>query len=416
MEGLYEFPICGCWPLLTRYAQGDDNSPASFEKALSTLSGRITKITTRLDNLRQRSRRFTLLWTLYSSFAYLLYSIILILVVGWRSWGIAEYAAILGGPIIIYAVRLGILTYYGYRISKLQKQSDDLEKQRTTTIERLKTATKYNSTQELLKKYGGSPSPKGKTTQSPKQTDAGTPKSGRTNVAPPPTANIPSRVRQISLPSTPQRAAPDLESPSTQNVPHSAAASIPPWEQPLSRQETSAEFAPNAFSRAPEYAQPSEGSRWYDRLVDALLGEDETSPKNRIALICQQCRLVNGQAPPGVKSLDDVGRWRCGGCNTMNGEESTNKLVATIENELAHEKEGSKAKRQVSFATEVDADDQDALSQSHGDHESDVTQYSDESEADREAPKEVLPASAPVAETGTPRRRSTRIKASEKQS
>lgn len=100
----------------------------------------------------------------------------------------------------------------------------------------------------------------------------------------------------------------------------------------------------------------------------------------------------------------------------MNGEESTNKLVATIENELAHEKEGSKAKRQVSFATEVDADDQDALSQSHGDHESDVTQYSDESEADREAPKEVLPASAPVAETGTPRRRSTRIKASEKQS
>ena len=197
-------------------------------------------------------------------------------------------------------------------------------------------------------------------------------------------------------------------------MPHSAAASIAPWEQPLSRQDTSAEFAPNAFSTAPQYAQPSEGSRWYDRLVDALLGEDETSPKNRIALICQQCRLVNGQAPPGVKSLDDIGRWRCGGCGTLNGEESTKKLVATIEKELASEKEGSKVKRKVSFATEADADDQDALSRFNGDHESDVTQYSDESEADRETP-EVLSASTPGAENGTPRRRSTRIKAGEKQ-
>ena len=98
----------------------------------------------------------------------------------------------------------------------------------------------------------------------------------------------------------------------------------------------------------------------------------------------------------------------------MNGEESTKKLVATIEKELSSEKAGPKVKRKVSFATEADADDQDALSHSHGGHESDITQYSDESEADLETPKEVLPASKPVAENGTPRRRSTRIKAGEK--
>ena len=83
----------------------------------------------------------------------------------------------------------------------------------------------------------------------------------------------------------------------------------------------------------------------------------------------------------------------------MNGEESTKKLVATIERELASEKEGSKAKRKVSFATEADADDHVTLTQSHGGHESDATQYSDESEADRESPKEVLSPSMPVAET-----------------
>ena len=79
-------------------AQTDDSSPASFEKALSTLSNKITKSTEDLNSLRQRSRRFGLLWTLYSSFAYLLYSIILVLVVGWKNWGPVEYAAVAGGP------------------------------------------------------------------------------------------------------------------------------------------------------------------------------------------------------------------------------------------------------------------------------------------------------------------------------
>lgn len=83
----------------------------------------------------------------------------------------------------------------------------------------------------------------------------------------------------------------------------------------------SAEFAPNAFSSAPQYAQEGDGPKWYDRLMNLVLGEDETLPKNRLALICHHCRLVNGQAPPGVQRLEDVGKWRCAGCGTMDGEE-----------------------------------------------------------------------------------------------
>lgn len=85
---------------MTDHLQGDDNSPASFEKALSTLSAKITKTNSRLDSLRQRSRRLSVLWTLYAGFAYLLYTIILVLVVGWRNWGPAEYAAVTAGPIM----------------------------------------------------------------------------------------------------------------------------------------------------------------------------------------------------------------------------------------------------------------------------------------------------------------------------
>ena len=92
-------PIVRCqFSQKSNSSQTDDSSPASFEKALSTLSNKITKSTEDLDSLRQRSRRFGLLWTLYSTFAYLLYSMILVLVVGWKNWGPVEYAAVAGGP------------------------------------------------------------------------------------------------------------------------------------------------------------------------------------------------------------------------------------------------------------------------------------------------------------------------------
>lgn len=56
--------------------------------------------------------------------------------------------------------------------------------------------------------------------------------------------------------------------------------------------------------------------------MDVILGEDETRPANRMALICSHCRLVNGQAPPGVKRLEEVGRWRCAECHQWNGKEN----------------------------------------------------------------------------------------------
>lgn len=130
---------------------------------------------------------------------------------------------------------------------------------------------------------------------------------------PPPTANI-GRPNQVSSqPSTPQ---PVSRSPSYMISPPSASAPQAPQVQ--------AEFAPNAFSAPPQYATGGDlgiGGHWYDRVLDLLLGEDETSPKNRIILICQNCRLVNGQAPPGTKSLAELGKWKCFGCGEINGEE-----------------------------------------------------------------------------------------------
>ena len=229
-------------------------------------------------------------------------------------------------------MRLGVDAYYNYRIAGTQSYLNDLYKQREAAIEKLKAATKYNSTQQLLDKYGGS-SPKPSPSQAEKRQSMGgqnkpaAPRGGRTGIAPPPTANIPGR-QASSVPSSPQI---------TQFQRTEPVTPVRPTSRQAGTASPTEEFAPNAFSAplhppppaAPEYAP--ENPRWYDRILDVVLGEDETQPKNRIVLICKNCRLVNGQAPPGTRHLEEVGKWRCSECRTANGSESeTSQMIRKV--------------------------------------------------------------------------------------
>ena len=238
----------------------------------------------------------------------------------------------------IYAVRTGTGKCFDYWIARTQRHLEDLQKERAETIEKLKVATKYNSTQQLLEKYGGETSkPTRPKTEKQKSDSKRKPSQQqqpvtRTGIPPPPTANIP-RASPNQPPSTPQNFSPHPPSPyGAQPQPHLS----PQPPSPFPPQSPDAPgFAPNAFPSAPQYI---EQSHWYDRLLDVLLGEDETQPKNRIVLICKNCRLVNGQAPPGVKTLEGLGKWRCGGCGSMNGEESeTTKVLADLRSRSAEE-------------------------------------------------------------------------------
>lgn len=313
------------WP----WKAGED--AASFERTLNDLTGKITRAAARQDRQRNHSRRARVMWTLYTGFAYILVAVLLTLVTGWRNWGIVETTIVAGGPVVIYGVRYALLSYFDYRIRNTDAYLKKLNKERDATIERLKESTKYNSTQQLLEKYGASPkpkeqetSPRGKKGQGPQRQQP--PAGPRTGIAPPPTANIQRPQNQVQ-PATPQRASSNLSSPQGP----SSALQPPPPEAP------GAEFAPNAFT-APDLARQYSvtagasvtQSHWYDRILDALLGEDETQAKNRFALICSNCRLVNGQAPPGARTLEDVGRWRCGGCGSMNGKDKPHEDVANL--------------------------------------------------------------------------------------
>ncbi|TKA64740.1 hypothetical protein B0A55_10170 [Friedmanniomyces simplex] len=317
------------WPF-----KGDDSSAASFEKVLSQLSTKINKANAQNDSFRQKQRRYKVLWTLYSTFAYILVAAILTLVTGYQRWSVPEYTAVAGSPVLIFGVRTALDAYYNYRLSHSQTYLNDLVKQRENAILRLKSATKYDSTQQLLDKYGGgsprqeqsSPRPLKKRKSEGGQSNQSTPQGQRTGFAPPPTANI--QRPPGAGPVTPQGAP---------GQPRRNMSGMPPESEPSMQasNEPSEEFAPNAFSmpsRSPpimpqQSQQYHEGAKWYDRIFDVVLGEDETQAKNRIALICQNCRLVNGQAPPGARTLEDVGRWRCSSCQAWNGVESEEKRI-----------------------------------------------------------------------------------------
>ncbi|GBF65351.1 endoplasmic reticulum junction formation protein [Trichophyton mentagrophytes] len=317
--------------------RGPDNSPASFEKALAGLSEKIAQSNGSLEVHRQRARRFKALWTLYTTFAYILYALIAALVLGWERWGPVEYTALSGSPVVIYTVRRIGAAFFQYRITKTQKYLGELQKQRDVTIEKLKEATKYNSTLQLLEKYGAepprSPSPQegaddregmnqhGGSRESPRSRPSLPFQGPRTRMTPPPTANIRRPQTAGSLPSSPMGQGHDRKQVAIpSNPPSPSSLQLAQMQQQApSHPPDEPGFHPSAFppTQNIEPRQP----QWYDRILDVLLGEDETLPKNRLALICVHCRLVNGQAAPGIRTLEEVGRWRCVGCGGWNGEE-----------------------------------------------------------------------------------------------
>jgi endoplasmic reticulum junction formation protein lunapark len=227
----------------------------------------------------------------------------------------------------LYGVRRLLLVFYNYRISNSQEHLDGLYREKDATIEKLKQATKYDSTQQLLDKYGAGRSPTSKT-ESTKQNGAADAENHRRSsadrvfISPPPTANI-----QRHHSAARSSGATLMQEDSTEVVPdvaHSSASALdgPPRSGP----ETTAEFAPNAFDQSVQYIPPNAREpRWFDRLLDSvtniIMGEDETLASQRLALICSHCRLINGLAPPGVRTLEEVGKWRCRECHGWNGEE-----------------------------------------------------------------------------------------------
>lgn len=270
----------------------------------------------------------------------------------------------------------------------------ELVEERTKTIEKLKTATKFNTTQSLLEKYGGGSEATDDGMMSRQTSSMGGHMPGQAQQRhqlqqqqqqqqqhslrggmPPPLISS-QKVQQ--KPSRAPQPGPHGPSGPVHNTPLGAFKDPVP-DEPLTAQQLAIQeqlraqqqlrpvgppgqlIPPTSSNRpspeppgtaphivqpfpqtgdylTPETAVPIE-HHWYDRLFDVLLGEDETAAKNRYALICANpnCRMVNGLAPPGCRSLEDVGKWGCARCGAMNGRAKPKTVMEEVEREIAPE-------------------------------------------------------------------------------
>jgi len=187
-------------------------------------------------------------------------------------------------------VRRTVTWWYTRRIEKELHGKDLLKTRLDEKLEELKEKSDYYTTQQLLQRYDSKSSPRAAPEKVPS----------------PPIEHSSSYVRQrIPLPPPPTF---PLDQPPPQiNIP---------------------QFHPSAFTPPPTSpASPPAPKGVFDRLLDLLVGEDETSPEHRYALICSRCRTHNGLAPPGETALQ-VG-YICARCGQWNGPETGDGRVTT---------------------------------------------------------------------------------------
>ncbi|KAI5983123.1 hypothetical protein EDD15DRAFT_2376862 [Pisolithus albus] len=228
-----------------------------YEQILSTLAADVQKRQTRLAEIRLRERRTTLHFTfgtIFIWFAYVSLWYTRTLPQTWRESGLGK-AAVLIGPILILFARRMMQIWYSWKGGREEKTLMAVLKKQRAKIEEIKQKTNYYSTRNLIEKYDEPPT---------SSTPNATPLRRRNVVA--------------SVPSTP------------------LTLKTQPLQQHLA--------TPNGLTRPPVLQlsptpQPIQATRkqWYDKLADAILGDDESSVSvaaSRYALICQKCFAHNG--------------------------------------------------------------------------------------------------------------------------
>ncbi|KAF9445216.1 hypothetical protein P691DRAFT_805977 [Macrolepiota fuliginosa MF-IS2] len=237
-----------------------------YETVLASLASDIQKRQVKLSEIRLREKRSTLLATIYTLLAWLIYT-------GLWYWNvlpswfqsaaghhamverIARGLPVFIGPIIILFIRRIVQVWYTRKADAEEKTLQSLMKQRRAKVGEIKKKTNFDSMVKLFQEYD-------------EPTPGATPLRRR----------LPQQQQQQRTPVTPQRQPGVVPDPQFQTpMPVALQAQLTP--------------VPSPFPIAPPRKQ------WYDKIADALLGDDDRdigSPSSRYALICERCFTHNG--------------------------------------------------------------------------------------------------------------------------
>ncbi|KZS96441.1 hypothetical protein SISNIDRAFT_463924 [Sistotremastrum niveocremeum HHB9708] len=273
-----------------------------YEAILQSLKLEIEARQTRLSEIRLRERRATLLITLYTLAAWVAY-------VGvWYTGILPKFGPVgrggretnLGktlqglpvvvGPVLyagsVLFIRRLVQLWYTRKGNAEEKHLKKLMIKQRNTIEEIKKKTNYYSTKNLIERYDEPSTPSRPSAQAP-QTPVGL------------------RQRPQGAASASRPNPPTPINPNTPVRPNGFPPSLSPAPQPL----------------------PPPRKQWYDKVADALLGEDDASSgaHSRYALICQNCFSHNGLVR---ESEWETTQYKCPKCGFFNASPKSKKAGA----------------------------------------------------------------------------------------
>ncbi|KAG8982471.1 hypothetical protein FRB90_006766 [Tulasnella sp. 427] len=280
---------------------GQKEDPDDYERILSNLALSISSAQMRLSEIRLRERRSTLLVTLYAIGFWTLYVLLWWTILPrYQLWAyhsrddktiqsIIKGIPAVVGPIFILFIRRLVQRWYARKGDQEEKQLKALLAEQRTKIEEIKKKTNYYSTKNLLDRYDDSPSRK-----------QPMPANG------PSTPVAPGGLRQrqsAAMNGTPAAATP-IPPPAFQG--QGRATSTPHRPSPLQNTQL--------LEPTPQKLPPPQ-KQWFDKIADALLGDDGDSANTRFALICENCFNHNGLVRE--TEFDDM-KYVCPKCGHFN--------------------------------------------------------------------------------------------------
>jgi len=272
---------------LTRFFRKANDE--DYETVLSTLALDIQKRQVKLSEIRLRERRSTLLVTLYTlagwvAYVSMWYLSVLPNISGYERSRKFEKAVkaspVIIGPVVILFVRRIVQIWYKRKGDAEEKTLQALLKQQRTKVEEIKKKTNYYSTRDLIQKYDESMS------------------SPTLHHRPIPVSTQPSTPQRQTLP------------PNTNGTP-----------QTPNQRNSNIHISP---SQAPLPIGPVR-KQWYDKLADAVLGDDDQIPNpasSQYALICEKCFAHNGLVK---ESMWEDAQYICPKCKHFNPSARTKK-------------------------------------------------------------------------------------------
>ncbi|KAG2226123.1 hypothetical protein INT45_011740, partial [Circinella minor] len=317
------------------------SDPNDYEQILSELDEKIQKAEVRLSEIKIRERRTGVLWIIYGTIAwaaFLLYSFIALHGGGDIDWdtSVMTLLPVLVIPLGIYYTRRLLKWFYTRKQTNEEANLGALRAQQKLKVEELKKKTSYYTTKSLLERYDLAAAQKKKQQEQAQRNGQAAMATARQQPSPGQQQQLRQRnggwliivfyfcinVIHGQIKKGKMKGGfflidmLSIIGPGPAPLQQGQGMTHPQQQQHQQQGGPIPNHGPGGLTvprpLMPQPPQPRE-RQWYDKLVDALVGEE--GPETKYALICRHCFMHNGLVLP--QEIDYI-QYTCPNCKQFN--------------------------------------------------------------------------------------------------